>query len=159
MLGLPLQAQISGALVRYDTNRYSVPIQFCGKSVSIKALPERIEIFHGGEMIAVHQRCFGHQEGTYSLDHYLPLLEREGRAIFQTKPVRQNVPQYFLDWLRQQDLRPKELVALLKLSLEIGFEAVMHGTTPVKPIPEPVIPDEIQAVTVDLAAYEHGCNR
>ncbi len=145
--------------VRYDTNSYSVPVQFCGKSVSIKALPERIEIFHGGEMIAVHQRCFGHQESIYSLDHYLPLLERKGRAIFQARPVRQNVPQYFLDWLKQQDLRPKELVALLKQSVEIGFEAVMHATTPVKPIPAPVIPDGIQAVTVDLTAYDALCGQ
>ena len=39
----------------YDTNSYSVPVQFCGQSVAIKALPERIEIFHSGNLIAVHQ--------------------------------------------------------------------------------------------------------
>lgn len=35
--------------------RQALPVQFCGQSVAIKALPERIEIFHSGNLIAVHQ--------------------------------------------------------------------------------------------------------
>ena len=143
--------------VRYDTNSYSVPIQFCGKQVSVKALPERIEIYHNGERIAVHQRCFGHQESVYCLEHYLPLLERKGRAIFQARPVRDNVPEYFLNWLRQQDLRPRKLVELLRLSLEIGYDAVMQGRTMKEPAAVPEIPDLVQATTADLTAYDALC--
>lgn len=141
--------------VRYDTNSYSVPIQFCGKQVSVKALPERIEVYHNGEMIAVHQRCFGHQESVYCLEHYLPLLERKGRAIFQARPVRDNVPEYFLDWLRRQDLRPKKLVELLRLSLEIGYDAVMQGHTVETPVATPEIPDLVQVTA--LTAYDALC--
>ena len=113
--------------VRYDTNSYSVPVRFCGKTVTVRALPNRIEVYSAGEMVASHQRCFLHQQSIYCLEHYLPLLEQKGRAIFQARPVQDNVPEYFLDWLKTQKLSPKELVKLLRLSLEIGFEAVMRG--------------------------------
>lgn len=145
--------------VRYDTNSYSVPIQFCGKQVAIKALPERIEIFHSGNMIAVHQRNFGHQESIYKLEHYLPLLERKGRAIFQARPVRDNVPDYFLEWLKRKNFRPKELVALLKLSLEVGYDAAMRDATQVDAAPEPVIQDVVHVTTVDLTAYDALCGK
>lgn len=150
------EAKVSAfSTVRYDTNSYSVPVQFCGKSVSIKALPERIEVFSEGKVIAVHQRCFGRQQSVYQLEHYLPLLERKGRAIFQARPVLNNVPVTFLDWLKRQDLKPKELVSLLKLSLEVGYEAVMSGFAPAAP-PSEII-DTVQAPDVDLAAYDALC--
>lgn len=145
--------------VRYDTNSYSVPVQFCGKQVAVKALPERIEIFCGGDMIAVHQRCFGHQESIYMLEHYLPLLERKGRAIFQARPVRDNVPEYFIEWLKRNNFRPKELVALLKLSLEVGYDAVMRDKTQVTTAPEPVIQDMVHVTAVDLTAYDALCGQ
>ena len=44
--------------VRYDTNNYSVPVDYCGEQVTIKALPNRIEVYCRGEMITSHQRCF-----------------------------------------------------------------------------------------------------
>ena len=114
--------------VRYDTNSYSIPVDYCGEQVTVKALPNRIEVYSRGEMVASHQRCFLHQQSIYCLEHYLPLLEQKGRAIFQAKPVKDNVPECFLQWLRKQNLKPKELVKLLRLSLEIGFEAVMQGS-------------------------------
>ena len=145
--------------VRYDTNSYSVPIRFCGKHVSVRALPERIEVFHSGDLIAVHQRCFGHHESVYCLEHYLPLLERKGRAIFQARPVRDNVPEYFLDWLRRQNLCPRELVALLRLSLEIGFDAVMQGRTKEESEAVSRINDPVQVTAVDLTAYDALCGQ
>lgn len=145
--------------VRYDTNSYSVPVQFCGKSVAMKALPERIEIFHSGNLIAVHQRCFGCHENCYRLEHYLPLLERKGRAIFQARPVLDHVPEYFLEWLKRQDLHPRELVAVLKRSLEIGFDAVMRDPMLLEPAPTPEIRDTIQVPPVDLTAYDALCGQ
>lgn len=143
--------------VRYDTNSYSVPVQFCGKAVTVKALPERIEIFHNKEMIAAHQRCFSRQESVYQLDHYLPLLERKGRAIFQARPVRDNVPEYFLEWLKRKDFRPKELVCVLRQCLDLGFDAVMNGAALDVQVPEPVIEDVVHVAVVDLTAYDALC--
>lgn len=140
--------------VRYDTVAYSVPIAYSGCFVSVKAYPEYIEISSNGKVIATHQRCFERNESIYSLEHYLPLLERKGRAIFQAKPVRNNVPQYFLDWLQRQKLTPKELVSLLRLSLETSFDEVMQNRQLADSMDAPLPPDVVQVAAVDLTAYD-----
>ena len=145
--------------VRYDTNSYSVPVEYCGKQVTVKALPNHIEVYSCGEMIVSHQRCFLHQQSIYRLEHYLPLLEQKGRAIFQAKPVKDNVPEHFLDWLQKQKLKPKELVKLLRLSLEVGFDAVMQGQCQ-NILAQPVeIHDTVMVAAVDLSAYDALCYR
>ena len=144
--------------VRYDTNSYSVPVKYCGEQVTVKALPNRIEVYSRGEMIASHQRCFLHQQSIYSLEHYLPLLEQKGRAIFQAKPVKDNVPEYFLQWLQKRDLKPKELVKLLRLSLEIGFDAVMQGQCHNVLAQSGGIQDKVPVAAVDLSAYDVLCS-
>lgn len=151
----------SYSTVRFDTNSYSVPVKHCGKIVAVKAFPEQIEIICNGEIIATHQRCFQRHQSIFRLEHYLPLLEKKGRAIFQAKPVRDNVPDYFLEWLRRQELKPKQLVQLLRLSKELGFDAVMHncaGLLHALPItPSPAIRDTVQVMAVDVSAYDVLC--
>ena len=142
--------------VRYDTNNYSVPVKYCGKQVSVKARPESVEIYCEGERIAAHQRCFQREQSIYRLEHYLPLLERKGRAIFQARPVRDNVPSAFLEWLEKQNLKPKDLVRLLQKSLEVGYDTVMLGDCPTA---RQVLSfqDEIKVAPVDLTAYDALC--
>ena len=148
----------SYSTVRYDTNNYSVPIEHCGKQVSIKVYPEYIEIFCNGEIITSHQRCFQRHQNIFCLEHYLSLLERKGRAIFQAKPLMDNVPDAFFEWLSKQDLSPKRLVELLRMSVEFGFDAVMQNSAtllhamPVAPNPTPK--NEVQVAEVDLSAYD-----
>ena len=139
--------------VRYETNTYSVPVKYCGKTVAIRVLPERMEVWFGGEKIADHSRCFGRYANIYQLEHYLPLLERKSRAVFQAKPVRDNVPPEFLDWLSRQERKPKELVALLKRALEVGFDAVMRSEVPQTPLTAAAT-EEIPVSPVNLSAYD-----
>ena len=143
--------------VRYDTNSYSVPVEYCGRQVTVKALPNRIEVYSCGKMIASHERCFLHQQSIYRLEHYLPLLEQKGRAIFQARPVKDNVPECFLQWLQKQKLKPKELVKLLRLSLEIGFDAVMQGQCHNVLTQSGEIQDKVLVAAVDLSAYDALC--
>lgn len=148
---------------RFDKNSYSVPVKLCGKEVAIKALPDKVEFFYDAELVASHQRCFASHQNIYDFAHYLPLLEKKGRAIFQASPVKNNAPAYFLDWLEQQKLSPKELVEMLKNSLIIGFDAVMRGEIPpltatikdeFEARPAPEICDAIAVTNVDLSAYD-----
>lgn len=143
--------------VRFETNSYSVPVRYCGRTVAVKALPERIDIWLEGERIASHVRCYGRECSVYQLEHYLPLLERKGRAIFQARPVRDNVPPEFLDWLSRRGCKPKELVALLYASLDIGYEAVMRGEVPAAPAPDAEIPDPVCVHEPDLSDYDSLC--
>lgn len=144
----------SFSTVRYDSNTYSVPVEFCGKTASLKVFPEKIEIFISGDKIAEHQRCLERNRNIYELAHYLPLLKKKGRAILQAQPVVDTVPAYFLDWLASKECNPSELVTLLKNSLEIGYDAVMRGETPLSPAPAPEIADTVTVPDVDLKQYD-----
>ncbi len=119
------------SLVNFETNRYSVPVSNVGNTVTLKAYPETVEIWSKGKMIAKHTRCYQREQSIYDLEHYLPILEKKGRAIFQAKPFIQNAPEMFVEWLKKKkeanDLNPKELVDLIRKGAEIGFDAVMSG--------------------------------
>lgn len=98
------------ATVRFDTNDYSVPVSYCGSNVSVKGYAEKVDVYSQGQLIASHERCFKHHMPTYKLEHYLPLLEYRGRAIFNAAPVRQNLPPEFLNWLKSHSADHKELM-------------------------------------------------
>ena len=74
--------------VRFDTNNYSVPAEYCGREVSVKASPETVSIYLEGRCIAQHERCLEKKKTVYDLTHYLPLLEKKGRAIFYAKQLK-----------------------------------------------------------------------
>lgn len=139
--------------VRFDTNNYSVPHHYCGKQVSIKAKPEIVEIYCGGQLIASHNRCFEKKKDIYDLKHYLPLLGRKGRSILYAKPVQANLPKYFLTWLAKQEFSAKELTEVLQMCLEDGCDAVMARTKK-KPVPI-CIKDLVFVQPVDLNAYDY----
>lgn len=143
--------------VRFDTNNYSVPTAYCGRVVSIKAGPETVSIYFDGLCIAQHQRCLERKQNIYVLEHYLPLLTTKGRAIFYAKPVRDTLPEYFLHWLQEQDLTPKELVDLLHRCQNEDPDVIMaessHHTVPVH------IEDAVVVQTVDLQIYDSFLHR
>ena len=138
--------------VRFDTNSYSVPAAYCGKEVSVKASPETVFIYFEGQCIAQHRRCLDRKQHIYTLDHYLPLLEKKGRAIFYARPVQETLPEYFLRWLQKQDLSPRELVEILGRCRDEDFETIMmeasSHTAPVH------IEDPIVVQAVDLQIYD-----
>ena len=138
--------------VRFDTNNYSVPAAYCGRAVSVKAGPETVSIYFEGQCIAQHCRCLERKQNIYTLEHYLPLLENKGRAIFYARPVQETLPDYFLQWLQNQDLTPKELVAILHRCQDEDYETIMTEaschTAPVH------IEDSVVVQAVDLHLYD-----
>ena len=138
--------------VRFNTNDYSVPVSYCGSEVSVKGYPERVDIYSKGNLIASHQRSFGRRESVYRLEHYLPLLQRKGRAIFNAAPVRSNLPAGFLDWLKGHTTDHKELVRLLRDCVEYGWESVLRGET--LAVCVPAISDIVTVLPVDLGQYD-----
>ena len=138
--------------VRFDTNNYSVPATYCGREVAIKAGPEVVSIYYEGRCIAQHYRCFERKQNIYNLEHYLPLLEKKGRAIFYAKPVQDTLPEHFIQWLQKQELSPKELVEILRRCLNEDCETIMTEAAchnaPVQ------IEDIIVVQTVDLHVYD-----
>ena len=138
--------------VRFDTNNYSVPAAYCGREVSVKAGPETVSICFEGQCIARHRRCLYRKQNIYKLEHYLPLLEKKGRAIFYARPVQETLPAYFLNWLQQQNLSPKELVEILSRCREEDCDVIMTEAS-CHTLPSQ-IEDTVVVQAVDLHAYD-----
>ena len=125
--------------VCFRTNRYSVPVEYVGRIVGIKAYPETIEVYCNGVMIAEHERCFGQYQNRYRLDDYLPLLEIRSHAFFNAAPVRQNIPPEVLQRWQEERTDHKTIIAFLKA--QSGAES-------------PGIMDPVRIRAVDLHEYD-----
>ncbi|MCF0150257.1 MAG: IS21 family transposase [Firmicutes bacterium] len=128
--------------VRFRTNSYSVPVQYAGNMVGVKGYPETVQIFFEGKCIATHTRCFGRNQSIYHLEHYLPLLEKRGRAILDAAPVKQNVPPEVLDELRKYSGNTVKMMQVLR---EFTEEAPAR------------IQDQVKIKVVDLHQYDQLC--
>ena len=69
------------ALVTVKQNRYSVPVRLAGLKVSAVVGAREIELRHGGEPVARHERLQGRFGVSARLDHYLELLARKPGAL------------------------------------------------------------------------------
>lgn len=74
--------------VTYDTNRYSVPVDYAGKQLVLRAYPFEIEVLFMDRVIAHHQRCFEREQDCYEPLHYLPLLIQRPGAFEHAAPIR-----------------------------------------------------------------------
>jgi len=113
--------------VCFDTNRYSVPIEYVGKEVTVKAGVFEVAIWHRGKQIASHPRLYERNGVQYKLEHYLPLLEKKPRAVWNAQPVKAiGLPSAFWDFAKKLG-SDYEVVKLLKLLAEYGLPALLVG--------------------------------
>jgi len=150
----------SYSTVRFDTNNYSVPVAYCGFEVSVKGYAQKVSVFYRGAQIAEHKRCYEKKQSIFALEHYLPLLEKKGRAVFNAAPVRKALPSAFLDWLQEQKFNHREIMELLRRCAEYGWEAVWQQkelwNKPEESVP---IEDVVLVQAVNLNAYDLLCCR
>lgn len=138
--------------VTFENNRYSVPYKYVGKSTTVKAFPNHIEVWCSGAMIARHDRLFGRSEESLDLQHYLPILARKGRALRYARPVQYAGPSEFLDWMERQGLTAKQMVEMLEQCVEVGYAAVMSGFA--YQSSDGAVEDPVSVPDVDLEAYD-----
>lgn len=114
------------ATVRFETNRYSVPVSLAGRPVTVKASAFAVKIYCRGEEIACYPRSYGKHQTIYDLKHYLPLLERRPRAVNNARPVRQaEIPQALWEYARRLNDPDKGMVRLLRLLVDHGVEKLL----------------------------------
>ena len=110
--------------VVFETNRYSVPAEYVGQQLALRAYSFRVEGLGRAEVVAEHPRCLEREQDILNPLHYLGLLEQRPGAFEYALPVRQWrqkwTPEYekMLEALRQTkpDGRGvREFVAILKL--------------------------------------------
>lgn len=145
----------SEALVRFDTNDYSVPVACGHHPVVLKASTQTVFIYRGGEEVARHRRCWGRQRQIFEPLHYLPLLERKPGSLDDARPLEQwELPEEFTVLRRRlaaaREDAAREYIRVLMLMRDYRLEhvtmAVRHalrwGAPTADVIKQLLIPDE-----------------
>lgn len=120
----------SQALVRYETNDYSVPTEYGHRQVLVKAFVWEVVICAASEVIARHPRSYGREEMIFNPLHYLALLEQKTNALDQAAPLQGlMLPEEFLELRRQMEARlgkrgRREYVQVLRLLETFTIEEV-----------------------------------
>ena len=87
-----LEANVSSDLTfRYDTVKYSLPLEYVGKTVTLRVFPYEIEAWYKGALAYRHTRPFAKDENRYIPEHYLPLLAMRPRAMRNAAPLKLGV--------------------------------------------------------------------
>lgn len=123
--------------INFDRNVYSVPVKYLRKTVTVKGYANYINIICDKNTVITYERPSGQGKTSYKLEHYIDLLERKPRSVFQAKPVRQTVQQDLLSFGRKLPGGNKEMVRLLRLCVDYGEDLILDilnaipiGTTP-----------------------------
>ena len=119
----------SEALVRFDTNDYSVPVEHAHKPVVVRASTTRVFVYRGGDPIARHERCWGREKQIFDPLHYLSLLERKPGSLDHARPLADwKLPEAFAALRRRLEARrpdgTREYIRVLLLMREYPPERV-----------------------------------
>lgn len=74
--------------VKVKTNAYSVPVR-AGTIVEARLSATTVAIWHDGQCVARHERCYGRQQEILDLEHYLDVLAHKPGALAGSKPLAQ----------------------------------------------------------------------
>lgn len=127
--------------VRYQKNNYSVPTKHLRKNVTVKGYANKISILFEGGVVASYTRQYGSGHTKYRLEHYIDLLERKSRSVYNAKPVKETLTNELLDWGNHLPGGNKEMVKLLRLCVDYGEEKILAIK---RSIPSMIVP------TVDM---------
>jgi len=127
------------SLVRFDRNSYSVPVKYVGKEVSVKGFGNEIRIFSKGYEIARHDRMYGRDKVHTQMEHYIDLLERKPRAVFNARPIKDNEERELLKWGMCFPGGAKDIVRLLRLSVDHGLKNLLKIRDQMIPNTNPTI--------------------
>jgi transposase len=109
---------------RVLTNFYSVPLPV-GVEVQAKVYSAHVEIWHQGECVARHERCFDRHQKVLDLEHYLEALTKKPGALAGSTPLEQWRAQgrwpasfdRFWDMLKQRQGRQSGTRAMIEVLL------------------------------------------
>jgi len=86
---------------RFDATKYSLPLEYSGRTVTVRAFPYHIEAWYKGRLVYTHSRPFAKGENQFIPEHYLPLLEIRPRAMNNAAPLKYGVLPPELDLFRK----------------------------------------------------------
>ena len=87
---------------RHDSVKYSLPVGYVGKTVTLRVFAYEVEAWYKGLLVYRHTRPFAKGENRYIPEHYLPLLELRPRARRNAAPLKYGVMPPELESFRQK---------------------------------------------------------
>ena len=120
--------------VRFQTNDYSVPIEYAYQRLTLKADPFRVRLYAGEELVADHPRCYEKRQVIEDWRHYVPLLLKKSFAVPWASALRHGeLPPAFeaarLDLVAHRVDGNREFARLLDLCLMHPVETVETALT------------------------------
>jgi hypothetical protein len=123
--------------VKVLTNFYSVPLPV-GVEVQAKVYSAYVEIWHQGQCVARHERCFERQQKVLNLEHYLEALTKKPGALAGSTPLEQWRTQgrwpasFDRFWEMLQQRRGKQagtraMIEVLLLGRQYGYAALKEA--------------------------------
>ena len=119
--------------VMLDTNRYSVPSEYAGQPLTLKAYPDRICIYHNIRgLIAQHPRSYDRNQDFENPDHPRALLQqrhksREQRLLMRFLTLSPKAETYYQQ-LAKRRMNPRHHIrAIVALSEIYGAEKVARA--------------------------------
>lgn len=139
LLQLPATHYDAGALkpvcatrrfrVHFDGNRYSVPAEYAGTRLTVRAYPDTLRVFHQDTLVAEHVRCYDRGQDFENPDHVRALLEQRHRArdqkLHQRFLLLSPLADAYYQQLKHRRLNPRHHVQKIVALSEI------HGIDPV----------------------------
>jgi hypothetical protein len=108
-------------------NRYSVPCELAGQTVSTRLYPGKIVVVAGDEIAATHERLSDRGQTKYDWQHYIPLVQRKPGALRNGAPFL-DMPEP-LQQLRRALLRDpggdRVMAQVLAIVPKAGLDAVL----------------------------------
>ena len=84
-------------LVGYDRNYYSVSSKVAGRTATVRATADLIQVIKDGEIVAEHVRCFDRGKTVYDPWHYLGILDKKPGGLRDGAPFKDwELPAAFL---------------------------------------------------------------
>ncbi len=152
------------SLVRFGHNKYSIPFIYASKTVSVKGYGNSVEIFYQNTKISTYYRIYDRNKTEYRLEHYIDLIERRPRSVYNATPIKKTLPAELLDYSMKLD-NPKDVIKLLRLYMEHGNRLIdlIEGTTEIAQIEGKLIKvmpkivtriNEIKVTQTNLGKYD-----
>ena len=136
-------AVTSYSTIHFETNQYSVPGKYVGKTVQVKGYADEVVVSINGAEIARHKRNFSFKQQSLNPYHYLEALSRKPRAFADGLPFKEwQLPEVFQHYRR-----------MLKNKFEDGDRYFVRTLLLVKDWP---ILDVAEAIGQAIAAHALG---
>jgi len=115
------------SIATFETNKYSVPEQYPGTTVTLKIFTDRIDMIDHDMVVATHPRLYGRDEYSLDICHYLQTFKCKPGSIANSrvfKQLNETIQRLYHDFYVD---KPRDFLPLLSLLKEYSAGSVVKA--------------------------------